>query len=290
VSAPELEQLISALSSVRHIGEAALAAGTAARQLVGADGIAFVIRDRDECYYAAESAIAPLWKGSRFPMRSCISGWVMLNDTAATIPDVYRDDRIPHEAYRPTFVKSLVVVPVRAGSPIAAIGAYWADEHLATDKEVGALQAIADTCGSVARATFAASAPATATSALPRTVLVVDDDPDNAESLKLLLSFMGHRVTTAATGAEALAVGDQVKPEIVLMDIGMPTLDGYATAAQMRSRSWGRAARLVALSGWTQDSHKKRAAVAGFDEYLVKPAAPAELKRVVDSARSVGND
>jgi two-component system CheB/CheR fusion protein len=85
-----------------------------------------------------------LWKGSRFPLEACISGWVMTQDLAVVIPDIYADARVPHDVYRPTFVKSLAMVPVRAPEPIAAIGAYWADEHQATEDELGAMTLLAD--------------------------------------------------------------------------------------------------------------------------------------------------
>ena len=115
-----------------------------ARRLSGADGVTFVLRDGDRCYYADESAIGPLWKGRRFPLTSCISGWVMTNRQAVAIPDVYADPRIPHAAYRPTFVKSLAMVPVRETDPIAAIGAYWATGHLASEHELRILEVLAD--------------------------------------------------------------------------------------------------------------------------------------------------
>jgi len=115
-----------------------------ARQLTGADGMTFVVRDADQCYYAEEDAIGPLWKGRRFPMTACISGWVMLNRQAALIDDIYRDPRIPLAAYRPTFVKSLAMVPVRSDDPLGAIGAYWATNHVASPNEVRVLQVIAD--------------------------------------------------------------------------------------------------------------------------------------------------
>ncbi|MBN2713557.1 MAG: PAS domain-containing protein [Planctomycetes bacterium] len=115
-----------------------------ARELLQADGITFVLRENDSCYYAEENAISPLWKGKRFPLTTCISGWVMFNDKAAAIEDIYADERIPHDAYRPTFVKSLAMVPVRAEKPIAAIGAYWATRHAVTDQELHRLQLLAD--------------------------------------------------------------------------------------------------------------------------------------------------
>jgi signal transduction histidine kinase len=118
---------------------------TAARELTGADGATFVLRDGDQCHYADEDAIEPLWKGQRFPLSACISGWAMLNKKPAIIEDIYADARIPAAAYRPTFVKSLVMVPIRTEAPIGAIGNYWAARHLATPEEVELLQALANT-------------------------------------------------------------------------------------------------------------------------------------------------
>lgn len=97
-----------------------------ARSISGADGVTFVLRDGDLCHYVEENAVGPLWKGRKFPMTACISGWCMLHSEMAVIPDIYADPRIPHDAYRPTFVKSLVMTPVGVGKPLAAIGAYWA--------------------------------------------------------------------------------------------------------------------------------------------------------------------
>lgn len=117
----------------------------AARDLTGADGATFVLREDGQCFYAEENAISPLWKGRRFPMDACISGWVMLHREPAVIEDIYRDDRIPADAYRPTFVKSLAMVPIRTLDPIGAIGNYWARKHQPTDEQVKLLQALADT-------------------------------------------------------------------------------------------------------------------------------------------------
>lgn len=115
-----------------------------ARELTGAEGATFVLRDGDLCYYADESAIAPLWKGQRFPMCRCVSGWVMQNREAVAIADVFADPRVPADAYRPTFVQSLAMVPIRIRSPIGAIGSYWASTHLALPEELEILQALAD--------------------------------------------------------------------------------------------------------------------------------------------------
>lgn len=117
----------------------------AARQLTGCDGATFVLRDGPYCYYVDEDAISPLWKGQRFPLETCISGWAMLNSASAIIPDIYKDARIPHAAYRPTFVQSLAMVPIRSYSPIGAIGNYWASHHECTPQEQMLLEALANT-------------------------------------------------------------------------------------------------------------------------------------------------
>ncbi|RPE12180.1 GAF domain-containing protein [Chitinophaga lutea] len=138
VTAVQEMSLARSLESVMRIVR------TAARRLTGADGATFVLRDQGKCYYADEDAIAPLWKGQRFPMDICISGWAMINRKPAVIEDIYQDSRIPIDAYRPTFVKSLLMVPVRSIDPIAAIGNYWAHKHLPSDEEIEMLQSLAD--------------------------------------------------------------------------------------------------------------------------------------------------
>jgi K+-sensing histidine kinase KdpD len=139
-----LIQVVQELSLARDMETVTAIVRTAARKLTGADGATFVLRDIDKCYYADEDAISPLWKGRRFPLKTCISGWAMLNRKAVAIEDIYADDRIPHDAYRPTFVKSLAMVPIRAVDPIGAIGNYWANHHLPTDSEIRLLQSLAD--------------------------------------------------------------------------------------------------------------------------------------------------
>ncbi|MBI3134662.1 MAG: GAF domain-containing sensor histidine kinase [Bacteroidetes bacterium] len=139
-----LVDTVQELSLARDIESVMLIVRTVARELTGADGATFVLRDNGFCYYADEDAISPLWKGSRFPMETCISGWVMLNKKPVLIRDIYLDDRIPADAYRPTFVKSLAMVPIRTLAPIGAIGNYWADYHVPSEEEVALLQALAD--------------------------------------------------------------------------------------------------------------------------------------------------
>lgn len=140
----ELIGAIQQLSLVRTLPEIQLIVRRAARSLTGADGATIVLREEGDCFYADEDAISPLWKGQRFPMDACVSGWAMLNRQPAVIPDVYADERVPQDAYRPTFVRSLVTVPIRQHDPLGAIGNYWADQHQASEREVQLLQALAD--------------------------------------------------------------------------------------------------------------------------------------------------
>ncbi len=137
--------VVQQLSLARDLDTVMSIVRIAARELTGADGATFVLRQDDQCFYAEENAISPLWKGRRFPMGMCISGWVMLHREPALIEDIYKDPRIPVDAYRPTFVRSLAMVPIRTLNPIGAIGNYWAKRHRPTAEQVKLLQALADT-------------------------------------------------------------------------------------------------------------------------------------------------
>lgn len=137
--------VVQALSQARTVDNVTAIVRDAARNLTGADGASFVLRDGDQCYYADENAITPLWKGSRFPMSACVSGWVMEHAQSTVIEDIYADPRVPADAYRPTFVKSMAMVPIRRSGPIGAIGNYWSTRHAASPQEMAILQALADT-------------------------------------------------------------------------------------------------------------------------------------------------
>lgn len=143
-TAVERPAVLDALDRAETVEQVGRVVRTAARAMVGAQGATFVLRDLDKCFYADEDAVAPLWKGQRFPLTHCISGWAMLNGAPAIVPDIELDERIPIEAYRPTFVRSLVMVPVGAEHACAAIGAYWDATHEATPAEVAALRGLAD--------------------------------------------------------------------------------------------------------------------------------------------------
>ena len=142
--AGHLIDVVQRLSLAPNMDEIVAIVRTAARQLTGADGASFVLRDGDFCFYVDEDAIGPLWKGQRFSLEMCISGWVMNTGESVTIPNVFLDPRIPVEAYRPTFVRSLAMVPIRAQNPIGAIGNYWATTHRTTSEQLRILQALAD--------------------------------------------------------------------------------------------------------------------------------------------------
>ncbi|HAS12953.1 MAG TPA: hypothetical protein DCS55_20965 [Acidimicrobiaceae bacterium] len=139
-----LARVTAELESARDLEDVQRIVSTGARRLVAADGAAFVLRDGDKCAYLDEDAIAPLWKGRRFPMDACVSGWVMHEQRPAIVADVFADDRIPQEIYRPTFVRSAAVVPIRPGAPVGAIAVYWGRLHVADTHEIDSLQSLAE--------------------------------------------------------------------------------------------------------------------------------------------------
>ena len=122
---PGLARAIDRLAVARSIADVVSILRETARDIVGSDGIAVVLREGESCFYAAEDAIEPLWCGRRFPLTACISGWAMLNDRTAVVPDIELDARLPVEAYRATSMRSLVMVPIGSPEPMAALGAYW---------------------------------------------------------------------------------------------------------------------------------------------------------------------
>jgi len=139
-----LTRVIQDLSSARDIERISDIVRYAARDLTHADGATFALREGDQCHYVDEDAIGPLWKGQRFAMSACLSGWVMSHREPAAIEDVYADPRVPHETFRKTFVRTAVVVPIGRDHAIGAIGCYWAHRHPIGEGDVSVLQALAD--------------------------------------------------------------------------------------------------------------------------------------------------
>ncbi|MBI1248826.1 response regulator [bacterium] len=113
-------------------------------------------------------------------------------------------------------------------------------------------------------------------------VLVVDDNQAAAEMLSKVVKLLGNTVMTAEDGQQAIEVAEQFKPEIILMDLGMPRLNGYEAARHIRKQPWGKDILLIALTGWGQQEHRAKTTAAGFDHHLVKPAEPSELRRLIN--------
>lgn len=159
-----------------------------ARRLVGADGIAVILREGELCHYVEEDAMGPLWKGQTFPIAACVSGWAMLNHQTVVIEDIRADERIPMEFYEDTFVRSLAMAPVRSDDPIGAIGAYWAEIRRPTADEVHMLEALA-------RATATAIENVRLIKALSRAL----------SDAELARDELRHRVKNAFAATQALA-------------------------------------------------------------------------------------
>jgi len=112
-------------------------------------------------------------------------------------------------------------------------------------------------------------------------ILVADDNQDAAESLALMLRLMGNQVRTVHDGEQAVAEAAAFRPDVILLDIGMPRMNGYDAAREIRGHGWGARMVLVALTGWGQDEDKRRASEAGFDRHFTKPVSPADLEKLL---------
>ena len=121
----------------------------------------------------------------------------------------------------------------------------------------------------------------------PRRILIVDDNTDAAKSLDLLLRSLGHDTRTVFDGVSALDAAQEFRPEIVLLDIGMPGMDGYEVAKRLRSAQNGDALKIIAITGWGQEADRARATEAGFDMHLVKPVDIGALHKALSQAREV---
>jgi CheY-like chemotaxis protein len=119
-----------------------------------------------------------------------------------------------------------------------------------------------------------------------RRILIVDDNRDAAESLAMLLSITGNQTQTAFDGLEAVEAAAAFKPDLVLLDIGLPKLNGYDACRRIREQAWSRNMVLVALTGWGQEEDRSRASDAGFHSYIVKPVDYAALKKLLASLPS----
>lgn len=185
-------ELLSAVEALARAGsseEVVDIVRKTARRLIGSDGIALVIRDGEACHYIEEDAIGPLWKGSKFPMSECISGWVMENGRTAAIRDVFKDRRIPSYLYHRTFVRSLVMAPAESEHPIGALGAYWSQVYEPTHYEI-------ETVETLARAVATALEHARLIAALARAL----------SQAELARDELRHRMKNAYLAAQSLAM------------------------------------------------------------------------------------
>jgi CheY-like chemotaxis protein len=115
-----------------------------------------------------------------------------------------------------------------------------------------------------------------------RRILIADDNIDGAESLRLNLEVHGHDARAAFDGAAALSLAAEFRPEVMVLDLGMPKLDGYQVCRRVRELAWGDDVTIIALTGWGQEQDRRRTLEAGFDHHLVKPVDPAFLVRLID--------
>jgi len=126
--------------------------------------------------------------------------------------------------------------------------------------------------------------PAASESTNAMRILVVDDNRDAAISLATLLQITGHEASTAHDGPAALAAIERLRPEVVLLDIGLPRVNGYEVCRRIRAQPWGNGVTLIALTGWGQEEDRRKSDDAGFDGHLVKPVEYAPLVAMIDSA------
>jgi CheY-like chemotaxis protein len=136
-------------------------------------------------------------------------------------------------------------------------------------------------------AASAAAPPDTPAAVITRRVLVVDDNADSAEALALLLRVEGHHVETAPDGPAALAAAERLRPEAMLIDIGMPGMDGCEVCGRIRTQPWGSGILMVAQTGWGQPQDRDRTRAAGFDAHLTKPVDPAVVHEMLTTLKTV---
>lgn len=120
----------------------------------------------------------------------------------------------------------------------------------------------------------------------PRRFLVVDDNQDSVKSLAMLLELTGNETRTAYDGLEAVEAAAAFRPDVILLDIGLPKLNGYEAARRIREQPWGKKVVLVALTGWGQDEDRQRSREAGFNGHVVKPVDHAALMKLLAESQS----
>ena len=119
-----------------------------------------------------------------------------------------------------------------------------------------------------------------------RRVLVVDDNTDNAELLQILLEEEGHKTYMAHDGVEGLAAAERLRPDVVLMDLGLPRIDGFDACRRIREQPWGKGILMIAITGWGQDVDRRKSQEAGFDHHLVKPVDARAIAALLSESTS----
>ena len=112
---------------------------------------------------------------------------------------------------------------------------------------------------------------------VPRRILVVDDNPEIVMSLTALLGMSGNTMFSARDGEEAIEMAEQARPDVILLDLGLPKLDGFEVCRRIRQQAWGKEMVVVALTGWGHDEARTKTNQSGFDMHLVKPVDPETL-------------
>ena len=123
-------------------------------------------------------------------------------------------------------------------------------------------------------------------SGISRRILIVDDMRDNANTLAMMLRALGHEVHVVYDGLEAVGAAERLRPEVVLLDIAMPGLNGYEACRQIRATEWGRSMFMIAQTGWGQEEDRRKAEEAGFDRHMLKPIDCATLVVVLSNLPS----
>jgi CheY-like chemotaxis protein len=126
------------------------------------------------------------------------------------------------------------------------------------------------------------SAVGAGTLGVKRRILVADDNPDVVESFQIMLRILGHDVQTAQDGLEAIEKAEKFRPDVIVLDVGMPMLDGYETATRIRQQPWSREVVLIAVTGWGNEKDKLKSAAAGFNIHLVKPVDATTILEALD--------
>jgi len=124
----------------------------------------------------------------------------------------------------------------------------------------------------------------------PFRILIVDDNRDAADSMALALHYAGHEVATAYDGAEGIERASVFEPDVVLLDLGMPGLNGFEIARRVRQQPWGGTPALIALTGWGQEQDRRRTKEAGFDAHLTKPVSASELLKTLEAVMAAGDN